>query len=92
VTIHLSSIPDAERRAEDDLTAEFEKAKPRILGALLDAASRALGNIASVKLERAPRMADFAKWVTAAEPGLGREPEEFLAAYEGNRRDGGGRF
>ena len=87
VTIHLSSIPDAERRPEDDLLAEFEKAKPRILGALLDAASRALGNISTVKLERAPRMADFAKWVTAAEPGLGWEPGEFLAAYEGNRRD-----
>ena len=56
-------------------------------GALLDAVSRALANIATVKLDRAPRMADFCKWVTAAEPGLGWEPGAFLAAYAGNRRD-----
>jgi hypothetical protein len=54
---------------------------------LLDAVSRALANIAAVKLDRAPRMADFVKWITAAAPGLGWEPGEFLAAYEGNRRD-----
>lgn len=87
VTIHLSSIPDAERRPEDDLLADFENARPRIFGALLDAVSRALANIAAVKLDRAPRMADFAKWITAAEPGLGWEPGAFLAAYAGNRRD-----
>jgi putative DNA primase/helicase len=87
VTIHLSSIPDAERRPEDELLADFENARPRILGALLDAVSGALRNIGTVKLDRAPRMADFAKWITAAEPGLGWEPGEFLAAYEGNRRD-----
>jgi putative DNA primase/helicase len=49
--------------------------------------SRALANIATVKLDRAPRMADFAKWITAAAPGLGWEPDDFLVAYEGNRRD-----
>jgi hypothetical protein len=87
VTIHLSSIADAERRPEDDLLTDFADAMPRILGALLDAVSRALANIATVKLDRAPRMADFAKWITAAAPGLGWEPDDFLAAYEGNRRD-----
>ena len=54
---------------------------------MLDAVSRALANIAAVKLDRAPRMADFAKWITAAETGLGWEPGAFLAAYAGNRRD-----
>ncbi len=87
VTIHLAAIPDAERRPEDELIADFEKARPCILGALLDAVSRALANIATVKLDRAPRMADFAKWITAAEPGLGWEPGAFLAAYASNRRD-----
>jgi putative DNA primase/helicase len=87
VTIHLSAIPDAERRPEDELLADFENARPRILGALLDAMSGALRNIGSVKLDRAPRMADFAKLITAAEPGLGWELGEFLAAYESNQRD-----
>ena len=87
VTIHLRTISDEERRPEEELWAEFEQAWPRIFGALLDALSRALGNIASVKLDRVPRMADFAKWITAAEPGLGWEPGTFLEAYRENRRD-----
>jgi hypothetical protein len=32
VTIHLSSIPDADRRPEDELLADFAVARPRILG------------------------------------------------------------
>lgn len=87
VTIHLRSIPDDERLSEDDLFARFEQARPRILGALLTAVSRALGRIATVRLDRAPRMADFARWITAAEPGLGWKPGEFYAAYVDNRRD-----
>jgi Bifunctional DNA primase/polymerase, N-terminal len=87
LTIHLRAIPEDERRTEGELWAEFGQAHPRILGALLDAVSCALANIASVKLDRAPRMADFAKWIVAAEPGLGWEPGAFLAAYTKNRRD-----
>src|SRR3546814_12373766 len=40
----------------------------RSLGALLDAASAALRELPNVRLPRVPRMADFAEWVTAAEP------------------------
>jgi hypothetical protein len=87
VTIHLRALAEDERRPEDELLADFEKARPRILGALLDAVSRALGRVDNVKLDRVPRMADFVKWVTAAEPGLGWEPGAFFAAYSENRRD-----
>jgi hypothetical protein len=87
VTIHLRALPEDERRPEDELLADFEQARPRILGALMDAISRALANIATVKLDRVPRMADFVKWVTAAEAGLGWEPGAFIAAYTENRRD-----
>ena len=87
VTIHLRTIPDAERRPEDELIAEFDAAKPRIIGALLDAVVRAHANLASVRLERSPRMADFVKWITAAESALGWEPGEFMMAYRDNRRD-----
>jgi hypothetical protein len=34
---------------------------------LLDAVSAGLRNVAKVKLDRLPRMADFMKWITAAE-------------------------
>lgn len=59
-----------------------------ILGALLDAVSAALRNVAGVRLQRSPRMADFVKWTTAAAPGLGWESaEEFVSVYADNRRD-----
>lgn len=40
-------------------------------GALLDAVSLALRQLPEVRLERLPRMAEFAQWVVAAEEGLG---------------------
>ena len=78
VTIHLRAIPDAERRPEDELLAEFEAARPRILGALLDAVSRALANIATVRLDRAPRMADFASGSPPPSPAWAGSPAPFL--------------
>jgi hypothetical protein len=87
LTVHLRAIPDDERLPEDELIAAFEEARPRILGALMDAVSRALGNVAGVKLGRSPRMADFVKWITAAESALGWPPGAFLAAYSANRHD-----
>src|SRR5262249_33094431 len=82
LTVHLCAIRDEERLPEDELLAEFEQAKPRILGALLDGVSAALRNISTVKLTRAPRMADVVKWVTAAEAGLGWGPGSFLSVDE----------
>jgi hypothetical protein len=67
------------------LLADFEKARPRILGGLLDTVSTALRNLPMVKLDRMPRMADFAKWVSAAEEAFGCAAGAFLDAYVGNR-------
>jgi putative DNA primase/helicase len=53
----------------------------------LDAVAGAMRNLDKVKLDRMPRMADMAKWITAAEPALGWEPGQFLAVYRENRRD-----
>jgi len=85
VNIHLVALPEAHRRPEEEVFADFEAARPRILGALLDAVSAALRHLPGVKLKGAPRMADFTKWVTAAEAGLGWEPGSFVMAYERNR-------
>ena len=83
--IQLPTIPPENRLAEHDFWAAFEQARPRILGALYDAVAGALANVESTKLERAPRMADFALWVTAAEQALGWETHSFIDAYERNR-------
>ena len=83
--INLPVISKENRRDEESILNEFDKVVPCILGGLLDGASAALKNIKTVQLENLPRMADFAKWVTAAEPGLGWESESFMAAYHKNR-------
>jgi hypothetical protein len=54
---------------------------------LLDAAVTALRREDVVKLDRLPRMADFATWVSAAEPGLGWREGRFLDAYWRNIDD-----
>jgi putative DNA primase/helicase len=87
VTVRLRTIAAESRDREDSLWAYFNTARPRILGAILTAVSAAVRNIGKVKLERPPRMADFASWVTAAEPGLGWSDREFLAAYTANQHD-----
>ncbi|MGH9852507.1 MAG: bifunctional DNA primase/polymerase [Blastocatellia bacterium] len=85
VSVYLRQIPDSERRDEKEIWSEFDQAKPRILGALLSGVSYALKNRESVKLDRKPRMADFAIWASAAEAGLGLAKGAFIKAYEGNR-------
>ena len=87
ITIHLAVIPEDKRRPEGELFAAFEAKRPAILGALLDALSAALRNLPTVRLDRAPRMADFAKLISAAEPGLGWEPGAFIEVYRKNRHD-----
>ncbi|MGA2937623.1 MAG: hypothetical protein ABSF52_11060 [Syntrophobacteraceae bacterium] len=85
ICITLPVIPDDKRKEEKEFWRDFEAARPCILGALCDAVSCALRNISTTKLDRLPRMADFAKWVTAAEPALPWKPGEFMKAYTGNR-------
>ncbi len=72
---------------EDEFFDRFQAARPRVLGALLDAVSAAIANLPTVEFNGAVRMADFAKWTIAAEPALGLEPDEFMRAYVGNRAE-----
>ena len=85
VALTLPAISDGGRRTEEEINSELDRARPRILGALLDAVSTALCNVGTVRLPGKPRMADFAVWSVAAEPAMGCEPGAFLAAYTRNR-------
>lgn len=67
---NLPQIEDKDRRLESRFWDTFNAARPRIMGALLDAVAMALQNIDSIRLKLLPRMADFAMWVSAAEPSL----------------------
>ncbi|NBN65939.1 hypothetical protein GWI71_19775 [Microvirga tunisiensis] len=87
LTVRLLRIDETARQSEDDFWAAWEAVRPGIIGALLDAVAAAVRRYDSTKLERAPRMADFARLMAAAEPGLGWTAGEFITAYEANRRE-----
>ncbi len=80
----LEEIPKSERRPEQQFWAEFEQARPRLLGAIFDALSRAMALKDSIRLTGLPRMADFAVWGCAVAQALGYSQDDFLKAYDSN--------
>ena len=86
ILIELPRIADQERKPEAELWLAFERARPRMLAALLNTVSGALRALPVTRLAKIPRMADFAKRVTAAETELAWEAGTFVRAYAANRR------
>jgi hypothetical protein len=86
VFLTLEPIPEDRRRPEQELWAAFELERPRILGVLLDAVVKGLAMLPHTRLERLPRMADFALWATACETALW-PLGTFMAAYGSNRAE-----
>lgn len=84
--IELPVIPDRERRHEAAMNAAFAEAKPRILGALLDAVAYGLRHQRDVRLDNLPRLADFAVWISACE-GAYTTPGATMAAFAANVSD-----
>jgi hypothetical protein len=87
VVLSLPEITEDARKEDEVFWEELESVRPQILGALLDGVSSALKNFRTVKLEKKPRMADFAKWASAAECALGFEAGEFIREYDRNRKE-----
>ncbi|MGI8825181.1 MAG: hypothetical protein ACR2JC_05985 [Chloroflexota bacterium] len=87
VIVRLPPIDDGARRPEQHFLEDFEEARPRLLGALLDALCVGLLVLPQTPTEGYPRMADFARWVTATEAGLHLPCGAFLEAYEANRAE-----
>jgi hypothetical protein len=83
----LEPLTDERRRPGEELLAEFAAERPQILGALLDAVSVGLRELADVSLAQHPRMADFARWIAACEEPLWAIGE-FEQAYSVNRQSG----
>jgi len=87
IILHLPPIPEERRIPEKEIIESFQAAHPKLLGALCDAVSVALKNLPHTRLPAHPRMADFALWVSAAEPALPWSQGEFLNTYYGNRKE-----
>jgi hypothetical protein len=83
--VSLPVIPEYQRKTEKQFWERFNKVLPELIGALLDALSRALRRLESVKLSNHPRMADFAQWAVAAEEAFRWAEGTFLRAYDSNR-------
>jgi hypothetical protein len=79
--VHLKSIPKEKRKLQEDVYAAFNKARPQILGSLLDVVSHGLMRYPTTRPNTLPRMADFAKWMIACETAMW-EAGMFIAAYE----------
>ena len=88
IPIYLPTMPETRRRDEATFWHDFNAARPQLLGAFLDALVWTVGALPQTKLERMPRMADFAKLAVAAEPALGLEPGQFLTRYAESRSEG----
>jgi hypothetical protein len=84
--VTLPAISDKLRRTESDLWEQFRIAQPALLGALCDAGSAALRNLGTVSTPILHRMADFTKWVIAAETALPWKQGEFMAIYTTERQ------
>ena len=85
IFLTLAPIGETQRRPGSELWREFEIARPRILGVLLDAVVHGLRAMSDVHLEQLPRMADFALWATACETALW-PAGTFAHSYKANRR------
>ncbi len=84
IVINLPSIPAENRKPESVIKQEWESEKPFIIGALCDALSTALRNIDNVTVPNSPRMSDFVRLLTAAEPSLPWKNGSFIKAYDAN--------
>jgi hypothetical protein len=86
-TLKFDLPPIATRKTESILWADFEKERPKILGALYDAVSCGLRNLPNTKANL-PRLADFGLWCKACEPALslfeGTEIDSAAFVSEGN--------
>jgi hypothetical protein len=84
-TMMVTLTPPDVYRTNEEIDALFKEKHPGLLGALLTVASVALRNRKSVDFGKPPRMADFAKWIVAAEPALGWKPGTFMEIYAENQ-------
>ena len=80
----MNQIDEDHRQEDQKLWAEFQQNKPAILGAVFDTLAKAMRIKPKVKLNRLPRMADFAVWGEAIYRGLKHKDGEFLVLYRDN--------
>jgi len=84
ILLALEPISDTERKQEKDVLDGLEKIRPQILGAIFDLAAKAMKERPNVKIDKLPRMADFAYWGCAITKAMGINQEDFIRVLEAN--------
>jgi hypothetical protein len=79
--VYLPNLPRGKRRPEAEFWADLDRARPAILGALLDVLAATLEDLPHVRVDDLPRLADFGLRSAAAAPHLGWTAEQFLSTY-----------
>lgn len=87
IVISLPFIESDERIGENSFWSKFASETPKILGALLDVYVEGLRNYETTNLNQTPRMADYAKWISACEKALVQKKRSFLSIYHDNQED-----
>jgi hypothetical protein len=84
IVIELPRISETNRKTEIELQALFEKNWQLIFSGILDLLVKVLKHIPYIKINKLPRMADFAILGTALEKALDEKPGIFLSTYQAN--------
>lgn len=85
ILIELPRIPKGERKTEKKIWEEFDKDKPKFLGAIFNTISEAISLYGMQELTEVGRMADFTLWGYSISEVLGLGGESFIDAYLGNQ-------
>lgn len=81
----LERIPEDERKEESQVWDEFNRDKPKMLGAIFSTIVKAKRIYPDVRLDKLGRMADFTRWGYAIAEACGIGGEKFLRAYLSNQ-------
>ncbi len=86
IVIDLPNIKDTERKSEAEINKAFIKDREKIFTGLLDLLVKTLNKIPNTKINKLPRLADFAILGTALEKVLDYGNGSFLKTYRSNFR------
>lgn len=84
ILLNLERISPENRKEAQVFWLEFEADRPLILGAIFDTLANALALYPNIRLDRLPRMADFARWGYAIAEASGVSGDAFIKAYSRN--------
>ena len=85
ISIRFERIEESKRLTENELYANFNCDLPYFLNDIFNIVSKAMKIHEGVKLEKLPRMADFATWGYAIAEAMGIGGDNFLNNYRSNQ-------